>query len=139
MEFVKKIKGVDFYNDAASVMPESTILALKTISKNRNTVLICGGSDTGLDYSEFCRIVPEYVHTLVLIPGSGTLKQRKNLAKMENISVLAAPGFDEAVRLARENAKNGDIVLFSPAFEAAGLDSSREVRSERFLRAVRLL
>ncbi|MFA6459180.1 MAG: cyanophycin synthetase [Candidatus Paceibacterota bacterium] len=139
MELVKKIKGVEFYNDTSSTLPESTVKALKTLAKDRNITLICGGSDTGLDYAECVKVIPEHVHTLILVPGSGTIKYRSMLQNLQNIKVLSAPGIEEAVRLAKENSVSGNIVLFSPGFAAQGLDPSEKARGERFVRAVRSL
>ena len=137
MELVKKVKGVEFYNDTASISPHSTSVAISTLGKKRNIVLIVGGGDAGHDYSELCTVIPQFVHSVILLPGSGTLKQRRLFENMKEVKVLSSPGMEEAVRLARENAKSGDIVLFSPGFAAIGFDASRKERGERFVRAVR--
>jgi len=42
LEPVKKVKNVEFYNDTASVSPDSTIAGIRTLSDNRNLVLIMG-------------------------------------------------------------------------------------------------
>lgn len=139
LEMIKKIKGIEFYNDTASSLPHSTIVALSALSKKKNVVLIVGGSDTGVEYGELVKAIPQHVHTLILIPGSGTMKNRHFFQSIEGVKVLSAPGIDEAVRLARENASAGDLVLFSPAFAAGGVFSSRKERGEKFMRAVRML
>jgi len=79
------------------------------------------------------------VHTVILLPGSGTLVERKSIQKISDLEVKSAPSIDEAVRSALESANKGDIVLFSPGFEAVGIDGSRKERGERFVRAVRSL
>lgn len=139
VEMVKKVKTVEFYNDTAAATPMATISGLVALADNRNIVLIIGGADGGYDYRELCAIIPQYVHTVILMPGSGTLKERRAMEAMENVMVISAPSIEEAVRLARENARAGDKVLFSPAFGAAGIDASRKERGERFVRAVRAL
>lgn len=139
MEFVKKIKNVEYYNDGASISPISTELAIKTLSKDKNIVLIFGGARSEGCYGSLYEIMPNYVHTVVLLPGSGTILERKMIDKISNIRVISAPSTDEAVRLASENANKGDIVLFSPGFESAGIDGSRKDRSEKFVRIVRSL
>lgn len=50
LEFVKEVRGVKFYNDSYSSAPGATIAAIKSFSEPE--VLICGGFDRGLDYSE---------------------------------------------------------------------------------------
>ena len=137
LELVKKVKNVEYYNDTASVSPYSTIVGMRSIANNKNIILILGGADSGYDYRELYNSLTQYVHAVILLPGSGTLKERKNLHAMEEILVMSAPSIEEAVRLARDHARQGDKVLFSPGFAAGGMESSRKERGERFVRAVR--
>jgi UDP-N-acetylmuramoylalanine--D-glutamate ligase len=139
IELVKKIKNIEFYNDTASVSPASTIVAIDSLAKERDLVLIVGGADAGEDYRELYAVLPKHVHALVLLPGSGTLKERKALGELEHVEVLSAPSIEEAVRMARDKARPGDKVLFSPGFAAGGMESSRKERGEAFVRAVRSL
>ena len=137
LELVKKVKNIEFYNDTASVLPDSTIVAVRTLATNRNLVLILGGAETGRDYSELYGLLALYVHVVILLPGSGTMKERKVLNTIDTALIYSAPSVEEAVRLARDYARVGDKVLFSPGFSAGGLDASRIERGERFVRAVR--
>lgn len=137
IELIKKNKNLLFYNDSASVKPNSTELALKTLSQQRNVILIMGGAKSNGSYSLLYQILPEYVHTIVLLPGSGTIWERRSIEKIINIKIKSAPTIEEAVRISIENANKGDIVLFSPGFNCGGVDVSRKDRGERFIRAVR--
>lgn len=137
LELVKKIKNIEFYNDTASVLPDSTIVGIRALAKDRNIVLILGGVDAGGDYRELYGLLPQYVHAVILLPGSGTLRERKVLNTIDNVEILSAPSIEEAVRLARDHARHGDRVLFSPGFGAGGLEASRKERGDAFVRAVR--
>ena len=138
IEPVKKVKSVEFYNDSASVSPASTIAALTALaSETRNIILIFGGANAGADYRQFYAVVPRYVHTLIVIPGSGTIRERQAISQLDQVSVFSASSVEEAVRLSLEHSHKGDRVLFSPGFEAGGLDGSRKERGERFVKAVR--
>ncbi|MBU6427131.1 hypothetical protein KGQ27_02730 [Patescibacteria group bacterium] len=139
VELVKKVKMVEFYNDAASAVPEATMAGIISLAQNRNIVLILGGAHSGHDYRALNALIPQYAHTVVLLPGSGTILERKELERLDNVDVLSAPSVEEAVRLAQDHARSGDRVLFSPGFDAAGIDSSCKERGERFVRAVRAL
>ena len=139
LEPVKKIRNIEFYNDTASMSPDATVSGLTSLSEHRNVVLIAGGADRGSDYREFRAALPQYAHTLIVVPGSGTLRERAALRGMENIEVVSVPSIEEAARAAFEHARKGDRVLFSPAFAAVGIDGSRTERGERFVRAVRAL
>lgn len=139
LEPVKKIKGIEFYNDSASVSPEATRFAIRTLSDNKNIVLIMGGAKSDSQYDDLYKDIPDHVHTIVLLPGSGTILERRKIHGIPGIDVKSVPTMDEAVRIAFESAKKGDIVLFSPGFQSVGIDVSRKERGERFVKAVRNL
>lgn len=143
LEPVKKVKNIEFWNDAASITSSATIAAMGAISSNRNLLAIIGGSgpipEQKSDYRDLCVAAMRYAHTLILLPGSGTLSHRQIFRDMDEIAVLSVPSIEEAVRSALDHAQKGDKVLFSPAFGAGGMDRSRLDRGERFVRAVRAL
>ncbi len=143
LEFVKKCKGLDFYNDTASIRPSSTIAAMKALPFKagdacKSVVLILGGAISGDDYRQLVASIPEFVHAVILLPGSGTMHERVLFNNMDNVEIFSAPSIEEAVRLSVEKGKKGDRVLFSPGFEPGG-DVSRKERGERFVRAIRAL
>lgn len=136
-ELVKRIAGVEFYNDSAAITPGATLAALRTLSIEKNIVLILGGAYTGYDYSTLIKEIPQYVRTVVLLPGSGTLGFRSEIAELSGVEFLRAPTLEEAVIVAYGVSKKGDRVLFSPACEAIGVHISRKERGEKFVKAVR--
>ena len=83
--------------------------------------------------------MPQYVKAVILVPGSGTIKERKEIAKLDHVGVYSVSSIEESARLAFEKSEKGDRILFSPGFEARGMDSSRKDRGERFVKAVRAL
>ena len=139
IELIKKVQGVEFYNDSASINPASTLTAIRTLSVDRNLILILGGAYTGSDYGELMSSISQYVSTLIVLPGSGTIGLREALQGLKDVIVMNALTLEQAVISAKDNAKKGDRVLFSPGLEAVGIDISRKDRGERFVRAVREL
>lgn len=137
LELVKKVKNVEYYNDTMSMTPDATLAGLSSLSVSKNIVLIFGGADAKHEYDILYSELPNYVHTLINIPGSGTMRQRLALSQINNVKIIAAPNIDEAVRLAAEQVKKGDRVLFSPGFEAGGLEGSKYERGQKFVKAVR--
>lgn len=137
MELVKKIKGIEFYNDAYSTNPIATLNTIKNLSIDRNIILIFGGAYTRYDYRLLINLLPQYIKAIILLPGSGTLCLREDIKVIENISFNQVYNLDEAVVKALELAKKGDRVVFSPGCEAIGIYSSRKERGEDFVRAVR--
>jgi UDP-N-acetylmuramoylalanine--D-glutamate ligase len=138
-ELIKKMEGIEFYNDAASVVPHSTLAALKVLATEKNAILIMGGAYTGYDYGELIRELPSYAKAVILLPGSGSLGVRDSLERLMDIAYFRAQHLEDAVILAKGQAKRGDRIIFSPGCEAIGIDSSRRERAERFVKAVRLL
>ena len=142
---MKKVKQVDFYNDTASISPASTqagVLALQagqgdSDGDGKNIILIMGGADVGQDYRALFATLPQYVRTLVVVPGSGTLKERLALRSIDQIEVKSAASIEEAVTIAAQSAEKGDKVLFSPGFGSGGLDRTTKERGDRFVKAVR--
>ncbi len=139
LELVRKVKQIEFYNDTASVVSLATEKAVQVLVEQRNLVLIFGGVETGDDHRKLYTLLPDAVHTIVLVPGSGTLRTRSTIEALEYISVHSVPSIEEAVYRALECAKKGDRIVFSPGFPAGGFDLSRQERGERFVRVVKEL
>lgn len=137
LELVKKVKLVEYYNDTASTTPDAVLAGLSALSQGRNAVLIMGGADGGHDYRTLYAEIPRYVHTMILIPGSGSLRERSAIQAIDGVIVKVVPTLEEAVLTAAEVAQKGDKVLFSPGFGAGGIDGSKKERGEKFIRAVR--
>lgn len=136
MQVVKKARGVTYYNDSASVHPYSTLTALKCLAHAQNVVLIWGGKNHGIELEEFLKTIPQYISTLVLLQGSGTLKFHAHLLSNEIKHVYAHSIYD-AVQCAKDNAGRGDIVLFSPGFPAGIMDQNPIMRGRQFVWALK--
>lgn len=137
LELVKKTGNVDYYNDTASVTPLSTLAALKSLSNNRNVVLILGGVYKGDDTKLLTDNISQYAHTVILLPGSGTLRLHRDFLGMQDVTLIHAQSVVQAVGLAREHARKGDCILFSPGFAAGGFENSTSERGAAFVRAIR--
>ena len=133
LEFVRKLDGVKYYNDSIGTSPASTIAGLNSFDEN--IVLLAGGSDKGLDYTEIGKKIAEKVGTLILTGPTAPIIEKAALdAKTENnnIKIIHCENLEEAVNTARKNAKSGDVVLLSPA--SASFDAFKNFmeRGEKF-------
>ncbi len=137
LELVKKVKNIEFYNDTMSTAPDATLVGITALSQSRNVILIFGGAEVDHEYRVLYAELPRYVHTVISIPGSGTIRQRFSLQQIEGLTVLSKSSIEEAVQTAFEHAQKGDRVLFSPGFDAGGVDGAKIERGEKFVRAVR--
>lgn len=117
LEFVKEIDGVKYYNDSIGTSPASTIAGLNAFDEN--IILLAGGSDKGLDYTEIGEKIAEKVGTLILTgPTAEKIQQatQNALEKLnKHVEIIHCKDLQEAVKTAKKVAKAGDIVLLSPA------------------------
>lgn len=133
LEFIREKAGVKIYNDTTSTTPVAAIAGLEALgdSANKNIVLIMGGADKQIDMSKLLDVLPNYCHTIVLLPGTGTDTVREKI-KNDNPNTFDTESLREAVSKAMNAAKVGDILLFSPGFASFGLFKNEFDRGEQF-------
>ena len=116
LEFVRKIDGVKYYNDSIGTSPASTIAGLNAFDEN--IILLAGGSDKGLDYKEIGEVIAKKVGTLILTgPTAQKIEEatKQALSEEKSIEIIHTNNLEESVKVAKEKARSGDIVLLSPA------------------------
>ena len=132
LQYVKIINGVEIYNDAFSKTPVATLTALRTLSQNKNIVLIIGGNDNGFDIRFLLAYINQYCSGVVLIAGIGISAIHKDILSITGITHEYAHDIGEAVKKGMDMTREGDVLLFSPAFGC----KSEVDRSEEFLKYV---
>jgi len=140
LQFVGQFRGIDFYDDSISTVPASTLAAIQALS--RVSVLIAGGHDRNLDFTEFGRqLADSSVEALVLFPGTGEKIWKSICDQKDCYKVLPQVRFvasmREAVESAFELASSGTICLLSPASPSFGLFKDFEERGNQFAKEVR--
>ncbi len=110
IEYVRTVKGADYYNDSKSTNVDSARVALEAFEKN--IILILGGRDKGAPYAPLKDLIKKRVKTLVLI-GETADKIKNELEGFADIKDLK--NIENAVKYISRTAKQGDIVLLSPA------------------------
>lgn len=125
LEIAKELPNrIIWYNDSASEYPNRTIAALNSFP-GRNIILIAGGHDKKLDYTELGKEIVKHCNGAVLLSQTSD----KIAKSIEKSLVGAKKDFElnrcttlyEAVNIAKRMSKTGDIILFSPA--SSSLDS----------------
>ena len=135
LEFVRELKGVRYYNDSIGTSPASTIAGLNAFDEN--IVLLAGGSDKGLDYKEIGEKIAQKVGTLILTgPTSEKIENATVIAlgKMQDkkIDIIHCTNLEEAVKMAKQKAVTGDVVLLSPASASFDAFKNFEERGKKF-------
>ncbi|OHA21296.1 MAG: UDP-N-acetylmuramoylalanine--D-glutamate ligase [Candidatus Taylorbacteria bacterium RIFCSPHIGHO2_02_49_25] len=168
LEYLRTIQGVKIYNDNNATTPDATIAALRALNSksqipnhkqipisksqtDRKIILICGGTDKGLNMSKLVAEIPKHCKAVVFLKETGT---DKLLSEFPGLNSPLVKGVFESARTgavisrketlkqcvdeAMKVAKKGDIVLFSPAFASFGKWFKNEYdRGTQFVRLIR--
>jgi UDP-N-acetylmuramoylalanine--D-glutamate ligase len=132
LQYVRDVKGVKIYNDNNATTPEATIAALNSFPE-RSIVLVCGGSDKGLDLDTLVAEIQRTCEKVVLLAGTGSTKLQTHI--VGNVHDTLKGALEEAL----STAQPGDVVLFSPGFASFGLFKNEYDRNDQFLALVKSL
>ena len=131
LEFVRELNGVPYFNDSKGTNVDAVIKSLESFSSP--VILIAGGRDKAGDFSRLRDLVRERVKVLVLI-GEASQKIKKALG---DITETATAGdLRDAVKISRNKAAQGDVVLLSPACASFDMFSNFEDRGRQFKKIV---
>lgn len=136
LEFVRRWRGIDFYNDSKATNPEAACRALGAFS--RGVVWIAGGLDRGDDYRRLLPLLRGGRVKCVVAMGQSAPRIAR-LAEEAGLPVRRAADVEEAVRKAIDWAREGDVVLLSPASASWDQYRSFEERGRMFKEAVNKL
>jgi UDP-N-acetylmuramoylalanine--D-glutamate ligase len=132
LESIAIINGVEFVNDSKATNVDSVVYALG--SYTGPLVWIAGGIDKGNDYTLIEKQVREKVRTLICL-GKDNDKLKKSFSGVVK-SIKETQTVKELVRIALAEAKQGDVVLLSPACASFDLFKNYEDRGDQFRTAV---
>ena len=129
MEYICTKNGVKYYNDSKATNPDSVIKAMEVATPP--VVLIAGGFDRHADYREMVESFRGIVRSAILL---GTTA--KDIADAINlwypVPTAIVDTMEEAVKLAAEQAREGETVLLSPACASWDMYPNFEVRGDEF-------
>lgn len=131
LEKVGPYKGITFYNDSISTVPEATIQALNTFGDQVETVFL-GGFDRGIIYTQLIQKLEESrVKNLILFPTTG----QRILAGLRNpadYKILQTDSMAKAIEFAFQHTSPGKIALLSPASSSFNLFKDYQDRGKQF-------
>ncbi|MFH1661943.1 MAG: UDP-N-acetylmuramoyl-L-alanine--D-glutamate ligase [Candidatus Falkowbacteria bacterium] len=136
LEFVKEIKNIKYYNDSFATIPESTITALKSFSNN--IILLAGGAEKKSDFKKLAREIKKRVKFIILLNGKATPRLKKEILKAgyNKDGIKLVYNIKDAVKIAKQNAEKGDVVLLSPACASFGMFKNYKERGEKFKKEI---
>ena len=134
IELVREVSGVKYYNDSIGTSPTRTMACLDSF--DQKLILIAGGYDKGVPFTQLGVEITKKVKTLILTGATAPAIRR---------AVEEAPGFADsgleiletgdlaaAVAAAQAAAIAGDVVVLSPACAAFDQFKNFMERGKRF-------
>lgn len=132
LEYVGNVNGIEYYNDSKATNVDAVKRSLESFTSP--VILIMGGRDKGGSYALLNDLIRKRVKVLIAIGEAREkiLSVLGGLTHSEPAGTLA-----DAVRLARQAAAPGDVVLLSPGCSSFDMFSDYAERGEEFCKAVR--
>lgn len=128
LEYVRTLSGIDFYNDSKGTNVDSSVKAIESF--DRPILIIAGGYDKHIDYTDFVKAFKKNGKVMVLM--GATKEKLRTLCEKYQIKYILVEDMKEAIVTAYENGEKGDVVLLSPASASWDMYKSYEVRGDEF-------
>ena len=133
-ELVREIDGVRYYNDSIASSPTRTLAGIKAFDKK--VIVIAGGYDKHIPFEPLAYEGYDYIKELILI-GATKDKIKAVFDKLEQekgikTTIKMAESLEDAVKIAKERAKPGDIITLSPACASFDMYPNFMVRGNKF-------
>ena len=129
IEYVCTKNGVKYYNDSKGTNTDAAAKAIGSMTSP--TVLIAGGYDKGVDFTDWIMGFNGKVKDMILI-GQTAEKIKETAMSCGFTNIHMCEDLTEAVKKASELAVDGDCVLLSPACASWGQFKSYEQRGDLF-------
>lgn len=139
LELIKVVNSVKYYNDSYSTTPETAIAAIDAFPNNPK-ILILGGSSKKSNFSALALKISreKSIRTLILI-GEEAKRIKSAIASSGNFKgeiIENLKNMHEIVLNADKSAKNGNVVLLSPACASFDMFKNYQDRGEQFTNEV---
>jgi UDP-N-acetylmuramoylalanine--D-glutamate ligase len=133
-EIVFQDEKLTIVNDTTATSPDGAIQALKRFGGSE-TVLITGGTDRNLDFTEWADMLPKIIQpgNIIFLAGSATDKVRSALGDVGG-QITTHETLDECFRVALKKASQYEksVILFSPASKSFEKFKNEFDRGEQF-------
>ncbi len=132
IELAGESNGIKYYDDSFATTPEAAITALRSF--DNPIILLAGGADKGADFGQFAREAVDRVKFMVLFDGKATPRIESELktAGFPKKNIALAMSMPDAMRIARAQARSGDIILLSPGCASFGIFKNYKERGDLF-------
>ena len=139
LEFLRSVRGVQYWNDTTATTPDGNRVAIQTLTEKgkKNLVLIAGGNDKNLEFEDMVKLIHRTVKALIFIKGTATEKILALIPKKHTYPLVVVESMREAVAYADGFAEKGDTVLLSPGAASFGVFKNEYDRGDQFAALVK--
>lgn len=145
LELVGTFKGITFYNDALSTIPETAMAAIDFLGDKVQTIFL-GGYDRGLEFNNLAEaVLKSKIKNVILFPTTGE-KIWKTIVKLSQGQASGqlpghffANNMKDAVKLAYEHTDKEKIALLSCASTSFSLFRDYREKGNLFKKYVKLM
>ncbi|MEX0617446.1 MAG: UDP-N-acetylmuramoyl-L-alanine--D-glutamate ligase [Pseudohongiellaceae bacterium] len=137
-QWVRTLRGVEYYNDSKGTNVGATVAAIEGLGQklSGHIILIAGGIGKGADFAPLAPAVNRWAREVILI-GRDAVELAATFDS--DTRIFFADGLPEAVVLAASHATAGDAILLSPACASFDMFGNFQQRGEVFINAVESL
>ena len=128
LEYVRTLSGIDFYNDSKGTNVDSSVKAIESFA--RPIIIIAGGYDKHIDYTDFVKAFKKNGKLMVLM--GETKYKLKELCDKYKVNYILVNDMKEAINTAYKKGEEKDVVLLSPASASWDMYKSYEIRGDEF-------
>lgn len=139
LELVGTYRGIKFYDDSLSTIPESAMAALDALGKNVQTIIL-GGHDRNLDFTKLAKkILRSKVNNVILFPTTGYRIWQKivQLSKCPAPNHFFANDMAQAVKFAYSQTEKEKICLLSTASPSFGIFRNYAEKAKLFRKYIK--
>ncbi len=112
LQLVRELNGVRYYDGSIATAPERVMADLRCF--DQPVVLLCGGRDKHLPWSEAVQLMAQKCRHVVLFGEMAELVHGEMIRQKADVCVSICDSLDQAVQTATSKAQPGDVVLLSP-------------------------
>ena len=132
-EVIREVGSVTYVNDTTATAPAGAVAALRRFGGNdtrKGVILLAGGASKNLPFDDMVKEIKKACKFVVLFDGEAT----DELGQMIGDSVPSkrVGSMAEAVKVASEQAEDGDVVLLSPGCASFGMFKNEFDRGDQF-------
>ncbi len=142
-QFVRERRGVKYYNSSIDSSPTRTAAALSNFPQK--AIVLCGGYDKNIPFEPLAAPLCEKAKAVILCGAtkdkikSALVSSKEYENASEKPEIYETSDLAESIKVASEIAKDGDIVLLSPACASFDAFKNFEERGNFFVNEVMAL